>query len=1057
MKNLIKLVNNTTLFVEGATDRVSAAEILAEMTDESPLGLMFNEPGTLSLQTSETTVLNVAFRKIRLEDRHVSVKNMTLMDGGRMLEGVGIGLPDDAKRMHSAWVAATKKMPYNWTTFLSDYAKDLEKIGSLMFDHVDTARIDGMQAQVISHPLVGRDEVGLNTEMMKKLHKRLSKIHEYLGEMETIEGMWVLLQRQPVVGPLGARWVKLVLIKGAPSNKILVNAVAWKELHDGDEDGDGGYIGIGKNALFGDVAPEMEYPKLVATLREDLPEVRLGDPVSTVMGFLARELTGPQHTLFHGLARAAAVKAATLGDTPQDKAMRFKRACDGVFDIYHPCAEGTFDCRKGDDGIATFRDIVRENENHLKGGRVDETVFFPMLSEKQQKLFTGVMQMVGNSTNIAKGTIFGRVLMAGDNGKQAAFGIIVEALKGAGIEPEGMIRALQADGQGEQILPMLLPVQKKRRQVVRKETRLVMGGITNMKEVFECLTFEGRSVLQVRGMKQNEDGTIEVGLRLIPVWLNNAVCQTFSVFVPKIDKVVGTETTNHRLLRLPGMSPRMFCPIFQMVDDNVVEIGIKTWFAGVMKSAIESFAKRKGRITQEKLQEHMDRLVRKAVRDLVSIDQDNEGNITDAGARETMIRMFEWRVAVEDDGSISGRWDRLEEILNKLNGMGYDICTTSKNKPGTIVTKAWMKGIPRFLWAVNPFAADLDMKRRVEIREIRKALELAYPIEPIINTKGCKVPVALQNCLTMLNVAAIDLKGWNVFEGSDGKDFCFDTLLVTDSGVNKLAIKKLGFKASDWEEAARIVDKLLHDGFTHEQIKVEEVPEDMGDGLGIITYDIVAMGPVTDIGKIKAAVGPIKGVMNPVPFKMFSVDAEGNKTEIDLIVPHSTIVNKRAMDAVKYMMAANAGITEIDPDNEQAIEVVRTMVVLEDGTEIGECITGPLPFFRPVQTGRATADLRTGENGVKVSYHAMIMAKRVENDRVVDRIRFHNTPAWVSEDFAQIVNTRALVLQELAANTESDEEATAAVVEKVEALASVKNTANTLPYDENDPFNHIGN
>ncbi len=1001
MKNMIKLVDNHTLFVEGADDRISAANILEENFSLSPLGAMFLRAGVFTLAIGKGRALNVPYRKVRLDDKNIRVKNTRLEVDGALIEGVSIDLPADVVRLQAAWDAARVGMPYNWTTFLDDYQKDLEKIGSLMFDHVDTARIDGLMAQVISNPGVGENQVGLNTKTMKQLHQRLITAgHDELESVDTLDGMWVLLQRYPVVSPTGARWVQLVMIKGAVSNKLLVNAKAWKELHDGDEDGDTGYIGINSTAKFGTVEPELELPAVVMTARDDLPEVKDADPVQTVMNMRARSLVGSQHQFFHGLARACAVRASNCTGVTCDSAVRggkdgFDKAYRGIFKVYHPMAEGVFDKRKSEGGSDTFAALVTQMENHLTGVRVEAEAFFPFLEDETLRTkLTGALDMVGHSTRIAKATAFGRLLVGGDGNRHLAFGAIVEGLDANGVAPEDMIAALQNDALGKKIQPINLPNPRNREEREYMGVKLIVSKeLKTVRDIFEKITFNNQAVLKVIDVKEFEDGTNEVKLRLIPVWKQGSKCPMFTVQIPKISKIAGTE--DHRFLNVPGLTTRMFCPIFRMTNGEVELVKIKLWFAEMVATGIESFSKRRGKnIDEKRFQAHMDRHIRKAIRELVSIN--SEEGCEDEGIRETLVRMSEYRVEVSDD-SLSGELAKFEEILNHLKDMGLDITTTSKNHPGRIVTKAWKCGIPRFIWSVNPFANLLDMKRKVEVREIRKALEFVNPIPVPLKTKGVKLPVQFSNVLTTLNVAIMDLPGWNVFEGTDG-EFCFDTLLVTDSGIEKLKVNKLKFNAQDAEQRDQIKEKLLREGFDEDQIHIEEVIEASGSGLTTVMYDILVKGEIKDIGKIKSAVGPIKGVMNPVPFRMF--DANGN--EIDIIVPHDTIVRKRAVDAVQYMMAA-AGLTEIDPDNQPELPVIKTMVML-DGVEIGEAIVGLLPFFRPVQTGRGTFDIRTGAYGIKVQYHSIIMSKGV------DEVDFHNTPDWVAEEFAQIINTRKEVM-----------------------------------------------
>lgn len=990
MKNHIALVNNHTLFVEGAVDRITAAQILEEKTNDSPLGLMFAGAGTLTIKFVEGHSVTVPYRKVRLTDPSVTVQNMVLEAEGTALDGVGIGLPDDVVRLHCAFKAAQDGVKgYNIDSFLKQYLGDLERIGTLFMDHVDTGRIDGVMAQVITDPRIGEDEVGISLTLSKKFHKALVAAgHHELEDAGHLDRMIVLLQRYPVVSQTGGRWVKLRVIKGAPADKILVNGVAWKELHDGDEDGDSGYIGINSKASFGEVERLPDYPDITVVTDDRLPEKKEADAVQTVMNMQARSLIGSQHTFFHGIARAAAVKVGRHGGKAA-----FDEKTREVFDIYHPMAEGVFDKRKDEGGGDSFNTLVWAMEDHLSGKTVMVEPFRPFLEDDAlYQKFVDVMGEIGGSTRLARGTVFGRHLMGSSqlNAKKATFSFIVDALTGAGIEPLDMIAALQADGLGEKILPVEMPQQSSKQRVKPDEIKLTVNpDIEVIKDVFEGITLNGRQVLKIVGTETDEDGSMEVGVRLIPVWNPKLKSVLISIDWPSLTRVAGLpKEEHHRLLKMENMNTRMFCPIFKMVDGKIVLVDFELWFAHTLAEGIESFIKRMGSITKEKFQAHMDRHMRTAIRSLIMINDKDK----DAGDREKLIRMFEYRVEVPG-GTMSQKAEQYEEILTKLHEMGFDICTTSKNKPGTIVTKPWKMGVPRFIWAVNPFANEMDAKRKVEPREIRKALEFVNPIAPPLRTKGAKLPEVLGKVVTTLNVAVINLDELNSWIGTDGKRFCFDTLLVTASGIEKLQLKKLIFHADDAEGKAHIIQKLKNEGF--DKIEVEETLESTGGGLHHVSYDIVAMKKegIEDIGKIKACVGPIKGVMNPVPFKLFTKDG----VEIDLIVPHDTIVRKRAVGAVNYMMAANAGMTEIDPDNQPELEVVKQTIVLEDGTELGEFITGPLPFFRPVQTGRSTADIRMGEHGIKVHTHTMIMAGGVD---------FHNTPHWVKEDFAQIVNTR---------------------------------------------------
>ncbi len=52
-----------------------------------------------------------------------------------------------------------------------------------------------------------------------------------------------------------------------------------------------------------------------------------------------------------------------------------------------------------------------------------------------------------------------------------------------------------------------------------------------------------------------------------------------------------------------------------------------------------------------------------------------------------------------------------------------------------------------------------------------------------------------------------------------------------------------------------------------------------------------------------------------------------------------------------------------------------------------------LPFYRPVQTGFSQFSVKTGEQGIKVQTHAMLMAGGVE----------FNIPEGVKAEFARLV------------------------------------------------------
>ena len=158
--------------------------------------------------------------------------------------------------------------------------------------------------------------------------------------------------------------------------------------------------------------------------------------------------------------------------------------------------------------------------------------------------------------------------------------------------------------------------------------------------------------------------------------------------------------------------------------------------------------------------------------------------------------------------------------------------------------------------------------------------------------------------------------------------------------------------------------------------------------------------------------------MNVIPHRLFAVNPDGSRIEIDLVLPGSTVRKKEGLDAFLYLLAAKAGIGEIDSDfdpHQLGAEIrarlaergldpdgMQPIVALHpDGTKgvIGQAVTGVLPFYRPVQTGFSQFKVKSGERGIKVQTHAMLMAGEVEFD----------IPVAVKAEFAQTVECRRQV------------------------------------------------
>src|SRR5581483_8023506 len=133
----------------------------------------------------------------------------------------------------------------------------------------------------------------------------------------------------------------------------------------------------------------------------------------------------------------------------------------------------------------------------------------------------------------------------------------------------------------------------------------------------------------------------------------------------------------HVVVALPGTSPRLFLPRFFLVKGELVLQRFEAWLTETLKDAMKSLAKRRGTLRSERASEVLDTAVRKAIQTLTISDP-----------QEDLIRQFEFKVEIEVTRNVRRDWASREAILDKLNEAGFDICTTSKNKPGTIVTRA---------------------------------------------------------------------------------------------------------------------------------------------------------------------------------------------------------------------------------------------------------------------------------------------------------------------------------------------------------------------------------
>jgi hypothetical protein len=300
----------------------------------------------------------------------------------------------------------------------------------------------------------------------------------------------------------------------------------------------------------------------------------------------------------------------------------------------------------------------------------------------------------------------------------------------------------------------------------------------------------------------------------------------------------------------------------------------------------------------------------------------------------TLRQQFEVRLMFPDIAADNRLWEMVKLKYLEFLDPRCDIIHTGKNKTGRDVIRfrpdapkshVTNHGVSDFALACNPLIVHA-LPTRVE-RENRSCqwLELVNPIAPPLKSTAVQtIPEAMQKRVTNLTVAFADVLDRNVFVSDEtthqefgvevGEVLALDGLLITPSGQEKLKAKRSVWSqpidADDWEEQREELQELP--GFEEE--KLHELVEVLADGTPICTtqyrYRQERELPCR-FDKVKLLVGGIKAVCRPIPQLWAQIG--GKRVEVDLIVAAQSVISKGAADAILYALAANAGLTEIDP------------------------------------------------------------------------------------------------------------------------------------------------
>ncbi len=1022
--------NGFTLFLPGVDPKDHEA-IRQAVPEGSPLHVALRSGGVVVIGKMLVPVPHTSLSTLQVQGAVRCRKNVVTV-------GTTVRLPDHLASLHATWDALKRGVPgYDLERALRDYLRSLDRQHTKVFENrVMRDLLDGIQAQASTDIRLPRNTVGMSRRTAELFHQKLGQVCEDVASRASIEGLLILVQRFPTANTRSARWTKIVVLTGVPDFQLLFNPEDWNFLNGGDTDGDLGYGCYDGVVRFGKPLDLGDYPRLVRHIEhepkgllerlvKEYGPVTPDKAVERVMSMSIKELTGPMDYTFHCLARSYAVEQSRKETVPSRRHRQFREAYLTVFGIYFPVQEAVMDARKMEGGNQALRRVAGELQEAISGKALDSLAFAPFLEGKGLLApFQRVLGAIGHGLSRCRQTAFGFLVAAGRK-REERLDILLEKLQ---VSDEEVLETLQQDAQGEAL--HFLPGKAKRARAeaerfqpkVEAEVKTVVVNPKvlgdNLLGLFRSIHWEGQPVFSQVSFEAgmyNPHGSNRIALKMSPHWQHQRVgYRVHWSLVVEFPQVTPVGDQGHAVVAFSGnRDPRFFRPRFILEGGVVKKVGLGSTFKEAIRQAVTRQARRrdsKGFKAQWTLEMGLRSCVEGRSRSLGRNPDDLDlGGMLPSDPLLNLIHQDEFEV-VSRGKTVLEQWEEREQILTHLastEGGSMDVLSTSKGKPGTVVSRANAFGVPNFLHAINPFAVYLDGKRRVEAREIRRALPLAHPEPLAVTAMGTQLPPALAECITHLNCAVLDCNAntfpvtkWDAASRSrvpTGEFFRHDTLVATAEGVAKLAVARLELQALDLGGLARMQERLADLGYPEGSYRVEEEAFVLGEGLTVKSYRLILDGPIEDVGKVKATVGPIKGVLTVIPVRLEARHLLPNgrirRTPIHLLLPQDTLERKKALDAVLYMLAAKAGIESIDPaqDLRELVEEIRAglqdhqedpdglesvVAIHPDGTvdHLGQALVGVLPFYRPPQTGLSTFAVRRGEQGIPVHAHALVMS-----------------------------------------------------------------------------------
>lgn len=225
----------------GVADVSDEAAVVAALPEGHPVKVALSGGGVCLMEGPNTPPMAIPVRAARFKS--LTLRPCSLVEAGA---GVVIQLGGDLARLTHAWESIQEGVKYPWGSFLKNYHNDLGTEAGRRLRRLLFARCDGLMGHSITDARLPRGSVGLTEKGAGLLLPVVQRLYPNLGieTVQQMDGLRLVLQRFPVDGNKGCRWVTLRLLDNRPDLAIYVNAVDWNKLHGGDEDGDQAYLAI---------------------------------------------------------------------------------------------------------------------------------------------------------------------------------------------------------------------------------------------------------------------------------------------------------------------------------------------------------------------------------------------------------------------------------------------------------------------------------------------------------------------------------------------------------------------------------------------------------------------------------------------------------------------------------------------------------------------------------------------------------------------------------------------------------------------------------------------